>query len=411
VRFSALAALPALAVQAAAVLGLACCVPAPAVERAYGDHSVDGRYVEPSAYAAFLRGALAEASGDAKGALASYEAATNEDPRSPEIWTRIGALRCRTRPGDPGAAEALRKATELDAGFARAWAAKASCARLRGDEAGAREAAARAASVDPTADEATAMILGSAASTVDRRTRSALVALTLTAQDRVLAWETLARWAEAHHDVALWVRALGELARISPGGRATAARAAEALSAAGDVAEARSLAVSAVAAVDRPLDALEYPIAARLAVDQAIAERDGGAARAWATRTRLTLEEVAGRALLAGDAGLAKDLASEVARADPEALGARLIVAASDRRDIAGAVPRSGEANGTRVSAATLVAFGSALAYAVTPEETRSALARIPHGAVIPGDLTVTSRAAELVARGACPKDLLPPAH
>jgi hypothetical protein len=396
-----------LAALAVVVLGVAACLPPPTVERAYGDHAVDGRYVEPSAYASVLRGALAEASGDAPGALASYEAAMSDDPRSPEIWTRIGALRCRIRPADPRAAEALGRATALDAGYARAWAEKAACAKLRGDEAGAREAAARAAALDPTADVAAAMVLAAAPSTVDPRTRSALVALTLTAQDKVLAWETLARWAEAHHDVALWVRALQELARISPDGRAAAARAAESLAAAGAVAEARSLAVSAVAADERPLGAAKYPIAARLAVDQAIAAKDAGAARAWATRTRLGLEEVAGRALLAGDAGLAKDLASDLARADPEALGARLIVAASERRDVPGAVPRAGEAMGTRVSAATLVAFGSVLEHAATPEETRAALARIPHEAVVRGDAMVAARAEELVARGVCPRDVL----
>ena len=70
------------------------------VERAYDGHVVEGRAIEPEAYAAFLSGALAEASGQGREALAWYERAARVDGRSPEIWARVGAVRCALEPKD-----------------------------------------------------------------------------------------------------------------------------------------------------------------------------------------------------------------------------------------------------------------------------------------------------------------------
>jgi tetratricopeptide (TPR) repeat protein len=54
----------------------------------------EGRFVNPEAYAAYLLGVEREASGDYKNALSSYLDAHSEDPDSPEIWARIGAVQC-----------------------------------------------------------------------------------------------------------------------------------------------------------------------------------------------------------------------------------------------------------------------------------------------------------------------------
>ncbi len=56
---------------------------------------VAGRYIEESAYALYLWAADAEARGDLAAAQRGFEQAALADPESPEIWTRIGALRCR----------------------------------------------------------------------------------------------------------------------------------------------------------------------------------------------------------------------------------------------------------------------------------------------------------------------------
>ena len=75
------------------------CGGGPLVERAYDGHVVEGRAIEPDAYAAFLIGALAESSGQTRDALIAYEHAARLDSRGPEIWTRVGAVRCALRPG------------------------------------------------------------------------------------------------------------------------------------------------------------------------------------------------------------------------------------------------------------------------------------------------------------------------
>ena len=392
-----------------AAVGVAGCVHEPPVERAYGDHSVDGRHVEPGAYAAFLRGVLAEAAGDTKGALASYAQAADLDPDALEVWTHLGALRCAAVRSDSRADQAFARALALDPDSGRAWAAKAQCALSRGDEATARVAAARAAALDPGADEANVLLASKARPERDGRTRTALVALTLTASDRVLAWETLAAWAEAHGDVALQVRALGELARFGPAWREAAAGVAERLAAGGRLTEARSLAAAAADAGESPMPQDRHPLAARLAVDEAIARGDEAGARERATRTRVSLEEVAGRAALSGQVELGRAIAAGVADADPGALGARLVLAASEGRDAAGAARRAAGQGGTPISAAALVAFAGCLVHSVTPDDAHASLSRLPHDPIVPGDARVLRRAVELVSCGALDEQLLPP--
>src|SRR5580693_4951899 len=96
-------------VVCAPTVTVSACVRAPTVERAYDGRVVDGRFIAPEGYAAFLRGASADAGGDLKGSLTSYAEAIRIDARASEIWTRIGDVRCRSDPRDQ----------EADASFAR----------------------------------------------------------------------------------------------------------------------------------------------------------------------------------------------------------------------------------------------------------------------------------------------------
>jgi hypothetical protein len=232
------------------------------------------------------------------------------------------------------------------------------------------------------------------------------VALTVTAVDRVAAWSALASWAEAHGDVALWTRALIVLARVAPERREAVAHSAEELAGAGDVGEARMVAAAAREASESPLPP-RFALAARLALDEAIARHDAGAVRRRATRGRLRLDEAAGRALLGGERALARELASAAA-SDPGALGARLVLAVADGADLLGAAT-SARAGDTPASAAALVAFGVALMHVASSTQARAALISLPRLPLVAGDDRVVRPAVELVSRGMLPGDALPP--
>jgi tetratricopeptide (TPR) repeat protein len=395
----------------AAVLGStgAGCIHPTVVERAYGGDVIVGRYVPPEAYAAFLRGAIAEAGNHPEEAVKAYAEAAEGDPASPEPWTRIAEVECSTGPAGAASAErAVSHALELDATYARAWAVKAACAAAAGDAASSRAAAARASALDPRGDGANILLAragddGPAAASARER----LVALTVTAADPVAAWGALASWAEAHGDVALWSRALVELARVAPERRETIAAAAEALAGAGDLGEARTVAAAALEAGDAPLPA-RLSLAPRLALDEAILRHDAAAVRHRATRARVSLDEVAGRALLAGERALARDVATEVSSADPGALGARLVRAVVEGGDLlaAAASARAGDAP---VPAAALVAFGAAWMQLSSPAQARSTLAAVASLPMVAGDDRVVRPAVELVSRGVLPVATLPP--
>lgn len=409
---------------ALAVLAAAGCAHPGVVQRAYDGTVVDGRYVSPEAYAAFLRGAIAEAGGHAADAVAAYREAAERDPDSPEPWTRIAEVRCageaRERaargeraPASAAPSEAQREAERaiaralaIDPGYARAWAARAACAEARGDAAAQRDAAARAAALDPAGDGANIM-LARAEPARAATSREALVALTITAHDPAAAWDALAAWAEAHRDVALWARALVELARVAPERREAVARAAESLAGAGDAAEARAVAAAAVDASPAPLPE-RLALAARLAVDEAIARADSDAVRRRATRGRLPLDEAAGRALLGGQRGLARSLASVHASADPASLGARLVLAVVEGRDLASIASQLRPGDAPAASAAA-VAFGTAVIRASASADARSALAAVPWAPIVAGDDRVVRPAVDLASRGALPTAALPP--
>ena len=73
----------------------------PGVTRVVEGRPTEGRFISTAAYALFARGAAAEANGALVPALRAFEMAAAEDPGSPEIWTRLGALRCLIEPPGP----------------------------------------------------------------------------------------------------------------------------------------------------------------------------------------------------------------------------------------------------------------------------------------------------------------------
>jgi len=393
---------------AAAALAVLGCGAAPSVERAYDGRVIDGRFVPAEAYAAFLQGAVVEAQGDVAGALAAYETAARLDPAGPEAWTRVGAVRCTASATDRHADEAFARALAADPTYARAWEAEARCSLSRGRASEAAAQARRAAELDPSADGANVLLVRAGLST-DPATRGALVALTMTARDPLVAWDALAAWAQGHADVALYARAQAEAVAFEPARRAAAERAAEELAGSGEIGAGRVLAAAAADAGEGPLPAGPRSLAARLAVDEAIARRDPGRVRRRATRARIGLEEAAGRALLEGADEVARDLAREVGASDAEATGASLVLATSAGRDVVGAAILAGKERGIPASGASWVALGAALVRLVDPSEARSMLAAIPHGEILPGDDPVVRSAVRLVAIGAVAPDVLPP--
>ncbi len=122
----------------------------------------------------------------------------------------------------------------------------------------------------------------------------------------------------------------------------------------------------------------------------------------------MALEEAGARALLAGQRDLARAILSAVTRADPDATGARLVLAACDGKDLVGAAWEA-RRRGARMSGAGFVAFGAAVVHAVSPEDSWAALAAVAHGPVLAGDDRVVRRAVELASRGTIEMSVLPP--
>ncbi|MDB4943924.1 MAG: Tetratricopeptide 2 repeat protein, partial [Labilithrix sp.] len=132
-----------------AALAVAGCARDPRVARVYDGHVVEGRFIAPDAYAAYLQGALADAAGDLPGALAAYRRAIDEDEEDPELEARVGDVQCRLDPKDPAADAAFTKARKIDPASAAALGAQARCELLRGHAAEATALAERAAEQDP----------------------------------------------------------------------------------------------------------------------------------------------------------------------------------------------------------------------------------------------------------------------
>jgi hypothetical protein len=368
---------------------------------------VEGAFVEPNAYAAFLRGAIAEEAARLPAALDDYGEAARLDPNDAEIWSRIARVRCAIDPRDAASDQALARAFAIDSSYAGAWSARAACAVARGDVTAAEEAARRATVEEPLAIDLEILLAQVSRASSDDATRERLLSLTLAYPRSEAAWEALAAWATARGDVTLYARAIAELAVLAPTKRAQFGAVAVALAGDGELSEARVVAgaladASGADGVGAPV-ASAHPLVARLAVDDAVARNDAGLTRLRATRTHLGLDVVAARAALAGRDSLARTLAAEIVAADSHASGAHAVLAAlsGDMTSAAAMKPS------TELPLECGLVLARAIADGVSDAVAASVFSATPHAAMLAGDALVAPVAAALAARAVIPATAL----
>ncbi|MEZ4261290.1 MAG: hypothetical protein R3B36_19595 [Polyangiaceae bacterium] len=397
-----LRALQAGVIAAAALLGG--CGSRQTVARVYDGELRLGRAVGSEAYSAFLAGTLADAAGDSQRALAAYERALRLDDDAPEIWTRLGDLRCRLDPKDQVADRAFGRALDLDPTYAGAHAARSRCdlARGRDDEAAASARAALAA--DPRAYAAEVMLARASSRRPSPEVRARVVALTLAHGEREAAWDAMLAWGTARADAELTARALAGLARVAPYRRAEIARAALVLAGDGELAAARAAAGAALDAAGAGATGPVPPAAVRLAVDDALTRGDGELARRRGAGGRVGLAELAARAWLLGRGELARELASRVAAADPGAIGARMVLLGAGAEAPAPSVARES------VPSACALVLARRLAADAGDAAATAWLAELRVEPLVDADATVGPLAVELAARGVLAESALPPA-
>jgi Tfp pilus assembly protein PilF len=130
------------------------CSSAQTTQRVFEGRSVQGQYIDPEAYAAYAEGSYFEAHGAWAQAESAYLRALDYDDESPEIWTRLGVIRCHE--GLSEALDAFEHATrQHDAG---GWTERARCLGRHGAPALAITAARRAIELDPSSSEANLLL-------------------------------------------------------------------------------------------------------------------------------------------------------------------------------------------------------------------------------------------------------------
>ena len=198
--------------SACCLLGLAACS-SYSVVRVVDGQEIPGRFVSHQAYTEYARGALLEARGDLEAASSAYGRALASDARSVELWTRLGALRCRLKRGD--AEQAFRRAAELDEEYAPLWRERAQCHLLSGKRDDALAAALRAAELDPNQPATTLLV----ASLYERRNQLSgawrwLDALVLRQPTSVVVQQAKLDLAVRHSDTARARQAADVLRRL-----------------------------------------------------------------------------------------------------------------------------------------------------------------------------------------------------
>jgi tetratricopeptide (TPR) repeat protein len=385
------------AVAGLASLAATGCGSEPRVVRVYDGRIVQGRYVSPEAYAAFLRGALAEEAGDLKGAAVAYGQAAGEDDEDPEVFARLGEVRCKLDPKDGNADRAFGRALTLDAGYAGALAAWSRCADARGRSSEALDLARRAVSEDPKNVELQALVVRGAAA------REQAVALTLAHGEIAAAWDALGAWGRSHRDAELVARALEGLVHAAPMRSLEVEKGAVALLVGGELALARRVA-SVLVDSPREMGVLgpRDATVARLAVDEALVRGDRLVAVARATRGHVALAEVAARALVQGQREIAAAIATQVTEADPGASGAAMVKAS-----LQGATSGFAHVTDQPPELCALV-FADRLATAAGTDVARQWLARITRTPMSSRDPVAGPLAVDLAARGVLPVTDLP---
>jgi hypothetical protein len=406
---------------AIAGFGVGCGAP-PTVTRVVDGRIVEGHFVEPDAYAAFLRGAIAEERGDLRAALLSYEETARLDDQDPEVWTRIAAVRCRLAPSDPRARWAAARALALDVEYAAAWEVRARCELGRSeDRVGIERDALRAADADPT--KVDYQVLLARVEEMRPRTpevaRQRLVGLTLAHEASPAAWSALASWNRSHADAFGAAEALARVARLAPTRRGDIAREVVALAGDGELDAARMLAGAVVDAgrdTDRSAGLVPSPasnaLVGRLAIDEAILREDLEALRFRRTSAHVGVECVAGRAILLGKPGLVPALVRPTIDADPHAAGARMALAVAAAYDgdatlLARALAAASTADAP-VAAEAWLPFVRLVASRVSPADARRVFDALPHEALAAGDDLVVRAAVDAAARDVIDPSALP---
>ena len=121
----------------------------------------EGRFVNPEAYAAYLLGVEREAHGALDEALAAYLEAHAEDPDSPEIWARIGAVRCfssEPQRGPAAARGAFERGLTSDASYYGIYLERARCNERAGNFPGALPDATAAVARNPDDESANLLV-------------------------------------------------------------------------------------------------------------------------------------------------------------------------------------------------------------------------------------------------------------
>ncbi len=379
------------------------------VVRVVDGRVVDGRFVEPEAYALFLRGAIAESNGALDEAVLAYEAVSRVDNGDPEVFARIARARCAREDRDPVARVALERAFALDADYGPAWAAAAAC----GSGEGPRERAARAEPRDVGIQVSFARALEQSSSGRANAVRERLLALTLEQPESSEALSALVSWADTHDDLDLLVLALGEALTRAPHLDATVAHAVVNLAGEGQTARARRVAAALLDTRARgghagsPIDEVSLTAVGRLAVDEAAERDDRAALERRSVAAHMTSAEAAARAALFGRSDLARGLALDTLRADPNDSGARMVLASVSSRDVRVALFDAS----TRVPPAPALAcalFARTLWRTAGAAAARTMLRAASCNAVVGSDGPVISLLVDLAARDVVDDSTLP---
>lgn len=380
------------------------CASDPRVVRVYDGKLVEGRYVTPDGYAAYLRAVLAEESGDLKGALSQLQMAVAEDDDDAEVWARVGEVRCKASPNDKEADDAFARALKADPGYAGALAAKGRCALLRGKHEEAAELAKRGLAADPGNVTLDALLVRADARRPNAQLRERAIALTVAHAERAAAWDALVAWSRARHDADLLARGLEGLLRAAPTRLPEVERGALDLLGEGHLALARRVAASITDAPPQLLVRAPHdPTVGRLAVDEALARGDRELAVRRATQAHVELGEVAARAALLERREVATEIAHAVLAADPNAAAARMVLASIDAK--------VAKAPDTKESVPELVVLllAERLASAGGVDAAKGFVERVAKRPLAPHDPLGGPLAVDLAARGVLPEAALGP--
>ncbi len=387
------------------------------VTRVYDGRIVEGPFVPPEAYAAYLRGVLAEEAGDLRSALSAYELAAREDDEDPEPFTRIGDVRCKLDPKSKGADEAFSRALRIDRSYAPLLAAQARCSAARGNPAEGVATLEKIAAEDRTSASLEALFVRLAAqkrdSPADRQARDRAIALTLASEDNPVAWDALIAWGRGKADGELLARGLEGLIRVAPTRSREIESGALELLGIGQAGLARRVAARlADAPHELGIGRIHDPTVARLAIDEAILSGDLARAERRATRGHVALSEVAARALILERPDLAATLARGVLSADPGAGCAMMVVATLAARD--GKPPvvsdrgRGKDPPSDRPAAACVLVMAERIAALGGAEAARVWAQRVAPAPMAPHDPVTGPLAVDLAARGVIDEKGLP---